>query len=87
MRKEEKGLIIMTIIGAIFCHVSIMKLFIHVNPSMISGNQKWNGALPIFIIKAESNIIIIQLFESWGKNSKNIKIIRIENNKINEARV
>lgn len=41
------------IAGAIFCQVIIIKQFIQSNPSMISGNQKWNGAVPIFVIKDE----------------------------------
>lgn len=44
--------------GAIFCHVIKINLFIHVNPSITLGNQKWKGAAPVFIIKAD--IIIIE---------------------------
>lgn len=40
--------------GAIFCHVIKIKLLIHVNPSMTLGNQKWNGATPLFIIKIDA---------------------------------
>lgn len=41
------------IIGAIFCHVRTIKQFSHDNPSITSGNQKWNGAVPIFVSKEE----------------------------------
>lgn len=40
-------------IGAIFCHVKINKQFIQSNPSITSGNQKWNGAIPIFVKSLE----------------------------------
>lgn len=39
--------------GAIFCHVINAKPFIQFNPSITPGNQKWNGAAPIFSNKAE----------------------------------
>lgn len=39
--------------GIIFCHVRIKRAFIHLNPSIISGNQKWKGAIPILVNKAE----------------------------------
>lgn len=45
-------------IGAIFCHVLIKKQFIHDSPSITSGNQKWNGAAPIFVRRAEFKIAI-----------------------------
>lgn len=37
------------VIGAIFCQVIIIIELSQVNPSIISGNQKWNGAAPIFV--------------------------------------
>lgn len=40
-------------IGAIFCHVNTNKQFIQFRPSITSGNQKWNGAIPIFVSNAE----------------------------------
>lgn len=40
-------------IGAIFCHVKINKQFIQSRPSITSGNQKWNGAIPIFVSSLE----------------------------------
>lgn len=41
------------IIGAIFCQVKTIIELNHVRPKIISGNQKWNGAIPILIKKAE----------------------------------
>lgn len=51
--------LIKIIIGAIFCHVNIIKLVIQFKPSIISGNQKWNGAAPI-LVKRDIFIIIIK---------------------------
>lgn len=39
--------------GVIFCQTIKIKQFIHDNPSIILGNQKWKGADPIFINKHE----------------------------------
>lgn len=73
-------------IGAIFCHVNKIKQFIHLNPSITSGNQKWNGAAPIFVSNAELRIII--------ENCENSRlliefdlviIIMIENRRIVDA--
>lgn len=50
------------IIGAIFCQVIKIKLLIQFNPSITLGNQKWNGATPLFIIKEEAKIIFITFF-------------------------
>lgn len=50
-------LYISKIIGAIFCQVNKSKQFNHLRPSITSGNQKWNGAAPIFIRRAEFRII------------------------------
>lgn len=74
------------IIGAIFCHVNIIKQFIHLNPSITSGNQKWNGAAPIFVNNEELIIITIVFLRlrvsiSWLKE----KIIT-ENIRMAEAR-
>jgi len=41
------------IIGVIFCHVRISRQFSQFSPSITSGNQKWKGAIPIFVNKAE----------------------------------
>ena len=46
-------------IGAIFCQVNINVALNHLNPSRTSGNQKWNGAIPIFISSLEFIIIIV----------------------------
>lgn len=55
----------------------------HDKPSMIAGNQKWKGAVPIFIAKEEFIIILIKSLK------KNIFIliilIIIINNKFIEA--
>lgn len=50
-------LYINTTMGAIFCHVNRIAQFIHLSPSITSGNQKWKGAAPIFIRRAELRII------------------------------
>ena len=52
------GLYIRRIIGAIFCHVSIIRQKFQSNPSITSGNQAWNGAAPILVKSAEFKIII-----------------------------
>jgi len=49
-------------IGAIFCHVKINKQFIQSRPSITSGNQKWNGAIPIFVKSLE---FIINRYVDW----------------------
>lgn len=72
------------IIGAIFCHVSIIRQFHQFRPSMTSGNQAWKGAAPILVNKAE--FIIIIKTEFWGKISVKFKLIIIENKKITEAK-
>ena len=38
--------------GAIFCQQAIMMPFLKVRPLSTSGNQKWHGASPSFIINA-----------------------------------
>lgn len=74
------------IIGAIFCHVIKIILLIQLKPSITIGNQKWKGAIPIFIIKEEAKIMLIlelkfnNIFHSIKKENK-----IIENNKILEA--
>ena len=45
--------------GAIFCQVIKSILLIQFNPSITTGNQKWKGAMPIFIINEEAKIIFI----------------------------
>jgi hypothetical protein len=50
--------------GVIFCHVNKIKQLNQFSPSITSGNQKWNGAIPIFVNKAEFkiNIIVFSIF-------------------------
>jgi len=45
-------------IGAIFCHVNTNKQFNQSSPSITSGNQKWKGAIPIFVRSLEFIVII-----------------------------
>lgn len=49
--------------GAIFCQIIKIKLFIHESPSITLGNQKWNGAAPLFI-KREDKIIMLGILET-----------------------
>lgn len=58
MKSKLILLFIRSIIGAIFCHVRRIRQFIQFNPSITSGNQKWNGAAPSLINNAEFIIII-----------------------------
>lgn len=44
-------------IGATFCQVIKIKLFIQVEPSITPGNQKWKGAAPNLIRRAVVNNI------------------------------
>lgn len=73
--------------GAIFCQVIKIKLFIQFKPSITLGNQKWKGAIPLFIIKEEAKIKLIKLnFKSESFHSiKKYKEI-IENNRVLEAK-
>lgn len=71
------------IIGAIFCHVIKIKAFIHINPSITLGNQKWKGAAPLFSNNEEHIITLLkdELFD-WIDKGKLFKyIIIIVNNK------
>lgn len=47
-------------IGASFCHVRITKLVSVVVPWATSGNQKWNGAAAIFIIRARVSSVVVE---------------------------
>ncbi len=73
--------------GAIFCHVIRIILLIQFKPSITMGNQKWNGAIPVFIIREEAKITLILelkfviIFHSIKKENK-----MIENNNILEAK-
>lgn len=69
--------------GVIFCHVIKIKQFIHESPSIILGNQKWNGVDPIFIKSEELIIIEINLFIS--KFFKRVSLNKIINKKLIDA--
>ena len=69
--------------GVIFCHLIKIKLLNHDNPSTILGNQKWNGADPIFINKEELIIIDKKLFKSKFFNK--IIFIMIEKSRLIDA--
>lgn len=69
--------------GVIFCQVIKIKLLNQDNPSIILGNQKWKGVLPIFISIEEFIIIEIKLFIS--KFFIKIILIKIVNKKLIEA--
>lgn len=64
-----------------------MVQLIHVSPIIISGNQKWKGAAPIFNNNDELIIIInnVLIFNISLIKFLNIIIIRIENKKIVDA--
>lgn len=49
------------IIGAIFCQERRIKQLNQESPSITSGNQKWKGAVPILVKRAELKIKIIFL--------------------------
>lgn len=56
-----------------------MILLIQFNPSITIGNQKWKGAIPVFIIKDDARIILIfefkfkKVFHSIKKENKIIE--------------
>lgn len=83
VKNNKLGLYINITIGAIFCQVNSNSLFIQFNPSITSGNQKWNGAAPVFVNIAEEKIK--EILSCWGVII-NCDIKTIENNKIDEAR-
>lgn len=62
-------------------------MLIQFKPSITIGNQKWKGAIPVFIIKEEAKIILIFelkfniIFHSIKKENK-----IIENNKTLDAK-
>jgi len=68
-------------IGAIFCHVRITKVWIHLEVWITWGSQKWKGAAPILIAKAIKIIGLIREEESIELKKNiviDIKIIIIE---------
>lgn len=64
--------------GAIFCQVNKIKQFIQLRPSTTSGNQKWNGAIPIFVIKAEFIIIEVSLNKKIMFSKEETMILKIK---------
>lgn len=58
-------------IGASFCQVIRIKLVFQFNPSITSGNQKWNGAAPIFVNRTDSIKIVLV-------HSPTISIVKME---------
>lgn len=68
------------IIGAIFCQVNIIKVLDQFNPLIISGNQKWKGAAPIFIRRAHLIIIIEVVLNSIILSIFIDKIVEKRNN-------
>lgn len=71
--------------GAIFCHVKIMILICHINPSITLGSQKWKGAAPIFSSKLDEinkvNLPVKSVF-AFKNILKTIK----ENNNVLDAK-
>lgn len=63
------------IIGAIFCQVRIRRELNQFNPLITSGNQKWNGAAPIFNSKVVLIKIVLIGLNSSGKILELKKII------------
>ena len=47
--------------GANFCQVIKIKQFIHDNPSIILGNQKWKVAAPVFNNNLEKIIKLVKI--------------------------
>lgn len=59
--------------GAIFCQVIRIKLLIQFKPSITLGNQKWNGAIPLFNINVEEKIKLIKKFHLLFRVFNSIK--------------
>lgn len=78
---KDATLVIVMNKGAIFCHVLRIMQDIHLIFNIICGNQKWNGAPPILIIKANISLYIAILLE---KIEKGLKITEKEESSINE---
>lgn len=70
------------VIGASFCQVIKINLFIHVIPSITFGNQKWKGAAPLFMSKDEITIHKENWLDMvpWELNNR-----IVENSKIDDA--
>lgn len=68
-------------IGAIFCHVRIIRVWIHLEVWITWGSQKWKGAAPILIAKARIINELVkdtELIEFAENMEIDIKIIKIE---------
>lgn len=72
--------------GAIFCQVIKIKAFIQDNPSIISGNQKWKGAVPLFKNRVERIIFSEKFWKTLQFKLKNRYKLIIENKRIIEAK-
>lgn len=59
--------------GAIFWTVDSKYTWGHVSPSITWGNQKWNGALPIFNNKENKIKVILKKVKEKDKNLDEIK--------------
>jgi len=67
--------------GAIFCHVRIIKVCIHSDVWITWGSQKWKGAAPILIARAMEMVVLIieiELDELFEKISIEEKIKRMD---------
>jgi hypothetical protein len=71
--------------GVIFCHVNKIKQLDQFKPSITSGNQKWNGGIPIFVSNIKLKINLIVLFILYIIIEFFVKKISVIN-KIIEAR-
>lgn len=85
--KEIERVIIKTTIGAIFCQVNKRRHLVQSIPSITSGNQKWNGAIPNFIKIAEWRIIINEFSPSLKVKVNEFSRIIIEKINIVDAKV
>lgn len=71
--------------GAIFCPVINIREFTQFKPSITSGNQKWKGAAPSFVIIAVFIIIENEKFTRGLINSSVNSNIKIAINRIMDA--
>jgi len=74
------------IIGAIFCKVARIMQLPQLRPSMVGGNQKWNGAAPSFIRREITTIEEIKMVWVGSSSVFGSGEIRTANNKREEAR-
>lgn len=54
---ENRGILIKSQIGIIFCHVVSVRHIIHLSPDITLGSQKWHGAAPALIKRPNRNRI------------------------------